>query len=369
MQSIPDARDKPLFTPGPLTTSSTVKQAMLHDLGSRDAAFLEVVADIRSRLLQLGGVSQELGWEAVPVQGSGTFAIESVISSMIGPEEKLLVLANGAYGRRIGAIARVHGIETVLAESPEDRPLDVEQARRLLEQESPAHVATVHCETTTGILNPIEAIGALAHEHGATYLVDSMSAFGAEPVCLDDVDFLVSSANKAIEGVPGFAFVLARRTALKRAEAHPRTLCLDLRAQWEGLEGNGQFRFTPPTHTLLAFRQALLELEQEGGVNARRRRYAGLQQRIHEGMGELGFEAYIPREHQSCVITTFRCPATSSFTFERFYSLLNERGYVIYPGKVSDAECFRIGSIGRLFPADVEDLLAAVAAVMKQLEA
>lgn len=369
MGTLPGARDKLLFTPGPLTTSRTVKAAQLVDLGSRDRAFLDVVADVRVRLLALAGASQAAGYEAIPVQGSGTFALEAVVSSVVPPAARLLVATNGAYGRRLAAIASRHGIETHTTETPENEPLDPDAVARALASTGADHLAAVHCETTSGVMNPVVELGRVAAAAGATYLVDSMSAFGAVPVDLAELgaDYLVSSANKAIEGVPGFAFVLARREALLASEGHARTVSLDLHAQWRGLEKDGQFRFTPPTHALLAFHRALLELEAEGGVAARGARYADLQRRLREGMAALGFREYVAREHQGPVITTFLELAHPAFSFEEFYARLHARDFVIYPGKVTDARAFRIGSIGRLFPADVTNLLAAIRDVLAEM--
>lgn len=363
------ARDKLLFTPGPLTTSRTVKAAQLVDLGSRDQAFLDVVADVRRRLLALAGTSQAGGYEAIPMQGSGTYALEAVVSSVVPRDGRLLVAVNGAYGRRLAAIAERHEIEVHTVEAPENEPLDPGAVARRLAETGADHLSVVHCETTSGVMNPVEELGRAARAAGARYLVDSMSAFGAVPVDLPRLgaDYLVSSANKAIEGVPGFAFVLARREALLTSEGAARTVSLDLLAQWRGLEKDGQFRFTPPTHALLAFHQALVELEAEGGVAARGARYADLQRRLREGMAALGFREYVAREHQGPVITTFLEPEHPAFVFEEFYARLNARDFVIYPGKVTDAKAFRVGSIGRLFPADVENLLAAVRAVLAEM--
>jgi 2-aminoethylphosphonate-pyruvate transaminase len=268
---------KLLFTPGPLTTSEGVKQAMLHDLGSRDPEFLEIVRDIRRRLLALGGaVPGE--FECVLMQGSGTFAIESVISSAIPRGGRLLVLVNGAYGRRIAQIARVHGIALDVFEIPEDRKFEAAMAgERLAASSGITHVALVHCETTTGLLNPLAEIGPVVQARGAALLVDAMSSFGAVPVDLATygIDYLVSSANKCIEGVPGFGFVLARRSALERARGQARTLSLDLHAQWAGLETDGQFRLRPPRMRCWRFTVLCGNWKQKGAWRVARRATAG----------------------------------------------------------------------------------------------
>ena len=365
--------DKLLFTPGPLTTSAAIKSAMLHDAGSRDRGFIQTVREIRERLVAIGGPEHqhsEDGYECVLMQGSGTFAIESVISSAIPRDGKLLVLINGAYGRRIAQMACVHAIDTVTLEAPENRKLlPGAVAERLAASDGITHVAVIHCETTTGIVNPIEEIGEAVKQAGAVYIVDAMSSFGAIPVDLAaaQIDFLISSANKCIEGVPGFGFVLARRSRLLEAKGWARTLSLDLYAQWAGLESDGQFRFTPPTHALLAFRQALLELDAEGGPDGRLARYRANHAALLRGMTQMGFETYLDSRDLSCIITTFRYPSHSAFSFQRFYERLSELGFIIYPGKLTAEPCFRIGTIGRLSAPDIEALLACIHRVVAEM--
>jgi len=366
--SIASAKDKPLFTPGPLTTSSAVKQAMLRDLGSRDYTFIDIVGQVRERLVALSGDDSE-AYEAIIMQGSGTFSLEAVLSSTVPPDGKLLVIINGAYGQRIAHIAEVHKIPTTRLAFLENTIPDVELiAGALAADASITNVAVVHCETTTGIINPVEQIGALVRNAGRRYFVDAMSTFGAVPLHLAQagVDYLVSSANKCIEGVPGFAFAIARREALLETEGWARTVSLDLLAQWKGLQANGQFRFTPPTHSLLAFHQALLELEAEGGVEARGARYRSNWETLVTSMRALGFQEYLRPQDQGYIITSFHYPKHPQFDFNDFYQSLNDKGYVIYPGKVSDADCFRIGSIGRLFPTDMRALLAAIRETLEE---
>ena len=361
-------KDKILFTPGPLTTSRTVKQALLRDLGSRDFEFISTVKDIRARLVAMTGAPHD--FETVLMQGSGTFSVEAVLSSCVPPDGKVLAIVNGAYGKRIVQMLRVLKIDHTIVESAEDQYPDLATIEHALAHDKRINfVAVVHCETTTGIVNPIERIGALAKAAGAHYFVDAMSSFGAVPVDFNaaHIDYLVSSANKCIEGVPGFGFVIARRDALNTTENYARSLSLDIFAQWKGLERDGQFRFTPPTHALLAFHQALRELEQEGGVEGRAARYRKNYETLVAGMHALGFEEYLPRERQGYIITSFRYLNIKNFSFETFYSALNNKGYVIYPGKVSNADCFRIGNIGRIFESDVSDLLRAIAETLAEL--
>jgi 2-aminoethylphosphonate-pyruvate transaminase len=369
MPPIPPWKDKALFTPGPLTTSPTVKQAMLRDLGSRDTEFIAVVRAIRDQLVAMSGGGAE--YTSVLMQGSGTFGIEAVLSSIIPPNGKLLLLVNGAYGARMAKIAAAHHLACVALTCPENTAPDgdaLDQALRF--DNGITHVAVVHCETTTGIINPIDTYGQIVQTHGRSYLVDAMSSFGAYPIQLADshIDFLVSSANKCIEGVPGFSFVLARREALLATRGFARTLSLDLLTQWEGLEGDGQFRFTPPTHALLAFHQALRELEEEGGVEARAARYRENSALTMAAMQDMGFKPYLAGAERGYIITSFHYPDHPRFNFREFYERLSAKGHVIYPGKLSQTDCFRIGHVGRLNSEDVTALMAAVAATLKEME-
>jgi 2-aminoethylphosphonate-pyruvate transaminase len=367
---LPVLRDKLLFTPGPLTTSLSVKQAMLHDAGSWHFEFNEIVDSVRERLLKLAGLSRATGWEAILLQGSGTFGVEAVFQTCVPPEGKVAVLANGAYGERIAQMLRHARIACVLLRFPEDTALDASALDELLtDHTGVTHVAVVHCETTTGILNPVESLGRVARRHRRIFVVDAMSSFGAMPMDFDacGVDFLISSANKCLEGVPGFCFVLCRRNVLAACSGFARSLSLDLLGQLEGFEKNGQFRFTPPTHALLAFDQALKELEQEGGIVARGARYRENHEVLLAGMRELGFHPYLDPAVQSCHITAFEYPADPRFSFEALYQKLSDRGFIIYPGKLTEVNTFRIGTMGRLFRGDIEQLVQALGAAMQEM--
>ena len=358
-----------LFTPGPLTTSATVKEAMLRDLGSLDGDFLASVRNIRMRLLALVPYPPE-HYECILMQGSGTYVVESVISSAIPYNGKLLVLVNGAYGRRIAQMARVHGIDLNVLEVEENKKFTAELVCEHLDSAAGiTHVAVVHCETTSGMLNDVEQIGHAVHRAGACYIVDAMSSFGAVPIDIagSHISFLISSANKCIEGVPGFGFVIVRREALLAAKGNARTLSLNLYDQWAGMEADGHFRFTPPIQTILAFEQALNELDEEGGVLARGDRYRQNHIALCQGMREIGFVIYLAEEDQSFIITSFRYPTHPAFRFDSFYERLWALGFAIYPGKLSHDACFRIGTIGRITTMDVEALLTAIRSTLREM--
>lgn len=361
------ANDKPLFTPGPLTTSRTVKQAMLRDLGSRDGEFLRVVQEIRSQLVQLAELDD---FECVLMQGSGTFCVEAVLGSTIPADGKVLILANGAYGKRMVNIARTLHIHHSLIEYPEDtKPQARDVEFELMRDDSLTHVAMVHSETTSGLVNDVQAVGAVVHQFQKGFIVDAMSSFGGIETDwhATHADYIVSSANKCIEGVPGFGFVLARRERLMQTEGWARSVALDLYAQWKGLDSDGQFRFTPPTHALLAFHQALRELAAEGGISARAARYQANYETLVAGTRALRLREYLKPEEQGHIIVSFHYPNDAHFDFKTFYARLNERGFVIYPGKVGNANCFRIGCIGRLFPSDVQNLLQAMRGTLEEM--
>ena len=368
--SLPTAKDKILFTPGPLTTSLTVKQAMLRDAGSWHFEFNAVVQRVREKLLNVAGVSRAADYECVLLQGSGTFGVEAVFATCVPPNGKVAVLANGAYGKRCVLMLQHAKIDHVVLRTTEDTPNDPAALDRALgADKSITHVVVIHCETTTGILNPINELGQIAKRHGRAYIVDAMSTFGAIPMdfAAAGIDFLISSANKCVEGVPGFSFVIARRAELLANEGHARSLSLDLVGQLKGFEKNDQFRYTPPTHSILAFDQALRELDQEGGVAARGARYRRNHEILITGMKALGFRSYLDPKVQSCIITSFYFPSDPKFTFNDFYRRLSDKGFIIYPGKISQADTFRIGSIGRLFEADIRALLLAIGETVKEI--
>ncbi|MDR1508731.1 MAG: 2-aminoethylphosphonate--pyruvate transaminase [Synergistaceae bacterium] len=360
-----------LLTPGPLTTTATVKQAMLRDLSTWDSDYNDRVRHLRSKLVELAaGKSSRSRYTSVLMQGSGTFAVESVVGSAVPENGKLLIVENGAYGRRMADIARVLRISHEVLSCGEDEIPDAEAVSRTLETcPDVTHAAIIHCETTTGILNDIASVGSVVKAHGKTLIVDAMSSFGGIPINAGElgVDFLISSSNKCVQGVPGFGFVIAERSALENCEGNARSLSLDLYDQWRVLENEWKWRFTSPTHAVLAFIQALAELDEEGGIPARFARYKALQARVASGMEELGFKTFLKRELQSPIITSFHYPKVGNFVFSDLYEHVKSDGYVLYPGKISNADTFRIGNIGDIDMSVIEGLLASVRAFVRGL--
>ena len=359
--------DPYLLTPGPLTTSLTVKQAMLHDYGSRDAKFIDINARILERLVEIvNGVGS---YVTVPLQGSGTFVVEAMIGNFVPSDGKLLILVNGAYGKRIAKICDYYRREYLIHESAEDVPVDTAKLDTTLDSDPDiTHVVVVHCETTSGILNPIKEVSEIVARHQRSLLIDSMSAFGALPVDATEIQFdaVVASSNKCLEGAPGMGFCVARESALAKTEGNSPSLVLDLYEQWRAMEKNRQWRFTPPTHVLLAFDQALTEYEAEGGVQGRGGRYRANCDYLVAGMRAMGFKTLLPDELQAPIIITFHMPTNPEFDFNAFYDGLKNQGYVIYPGKLTVADSFRMGCIGRLDQQHMQGALDAVKRILNQ---
>jgi 2-aminoethylphosphonate-pyruvate transaminase len=346
-----------LLTPGPLTTTNTVKEEMLLDRCTWDQDYKQITQKIRSQLLQLAGAENGT-YTAVLMQGSGTFTVESVMTSALKDNEKALIITNGAYGERIVKIAQYIGLKYRQYQVEYNQIPEESEIRKILEEDPDiSYLVMVHCETTTGILNPIEMLSELSKEYHKTLIIDAMSSFGGVEIDVPDlgIDYLISSANKCIQGVPGFGFVIAKLEKLLACEGNARSLSLDLFDQWKEMDKEGKWRYTSPTHVVAAFSKAIDELIEEGGISARNQRYHRNNRILRERLEKLGFHAYISEENQSPIITSFLYPK-ENFEFEDFYKFVKSRGYVIYPGKLTDAETFRIGNIGEIYEEDINKL-------------
>ena len=350
-----------LLTPGPLTTSYAVKEAMLCDWGSWDADFRAMTSEMRGRLLDMLGDGKN-DYDCVPMQGSGSFSVEAMLGSFIPHDGKALVLANGAYGLRSAETLRYLGRDYILLDKGDYLPPRGDEVAQIL-ADDPAitHVVAIHCETSSGILNPVKEISEVTYAAGRKLLIDSMSAFGAIPLEANQIRFeaMVSSANKCIEGVPGFGFIIARRSALEAATGNSHSLSLDVHAQWAHMTKTGQWRFTPPTHVVAAFLEALRAHEVEGGVEGRGARYTNNRDVMVAGMRELGFETLLKDRWLSPIIVTFFCPSDPSFAFDRFYALMKDKGFIIYPGKLTVVDSFRVGCIGQMDAAVMNKVVTA----------
>ncbi|MEE9387982.1 MAG: 2-aminoethylphosphonate--pyruvate transaminase [Paracoccaceae bacterium] len=339
-----------LLTPGPLTTSLAVKQAMLRDWGSWDGEFRAMTAKMRAMLLNLIN-DKDGAFDCVPMQGSGTFSVEAMLASFTPRDGKVLVLSNGAYGKRTVETLEYLGRDHVVIDKGDYLPPRGEEVTAALQADPDiTHVVVVHCETSSGILNPVAEISEAVYAQGRKLLIDSMSAFGAIPLDVSEIRYeaMVSSANKCIEGVPGFGFIIARLDELEAAKGRSHSLSLDVHAQWAHMNKTGQWRFTPPTHVVVAFLEALKAHIAEGGVAGRAARYANNRDVVVAGMRGLGFETLLKDRWLSPIIVTFFCPADPAFEFEQFYQLMKARGFIIYPGKLTVAASFRIGCIGQM---------------------
>jgi 2-aminoethylphosphonate-pyruvate transaminase len=359
-----------LLTPGPLTTSMATKQAMLRDWGSWDADFNQITRRIRERLLEIGHATDS--HECVPLQGSGTFAVEAAIGTLVPRTGHLLVPQNGAYCQRIARICRVLGRALTTIDYAEDAAVRADDIDRALAA-NPAitHVALVHCETSAGILNPLQAVADVVARHGRSLIVDAMSSFGALEIDARRTPFdaVVAASGKCLEGPPGMGFVIARRAVLERAEGNSHSLAMDLYDQWVYMRKTTQWRFTPPTHVVAAFDAAIEQYLEEGGRVARGARYAANCRTLIDGMARIGLTSFLPAEIQAPIIVTFHAPATPGYEFKSFYDAVKARGYILYPGKLTTLETFRVGCMGQMGERGIMGAVDAVAAVLAELGA
>jgi 2-aminoethylphosphonate-pyruvate transaminase len=355
------SRDPILLTPGPLTTSLPTRMAMLRDWGSWDSKFNTVTADVRRRLVDvIGGSDTHV---CVPMQGSGTFAVEAAVNTLVPRDGHVLVLINGAYGKRMAKLVSMMGRKLSTFETADDVPTTADDVERLLAKDaSITHVGLIHCETSTGILNPLPAIAAVVAKHKRALIVDAMSSFGALPIDARTTPFdaLVAASGKCVEGPPGMGFVFVRRDVLAQCEGRSTSLALDLHDQWTYMEKTTQWRFTPPTHVVVALQAALEQYEKEGGQPARHARYARNCEVLVKGMAEMGFRPFLDPSIQAPIIVTFHAPVDTRYTFREFYDRVRDKGFILYPGKLTQLETFRVGCIGAIGPDEMRHAVNAV---------
>jgi 2-aminoethylphosphonate-pyruvate transaminase len=355
------SRDPVLLTPGPLTTSLATKVAMLRDWGSWDSSFNAITALVRERLLDI--VSGALSHVCVPMQGSGTFAVEAAVNTLVPRNGHVLVLVNGAYGRRFAKLTQMMGRRVSVFETAEDVPTTPADVDRLLAADaSITHVGLIHCETSTGIVNLLADIATVVSRQGRRLIVDAMSSFGALPINAQAMPFdaLIAASGKCIEGPPGMGFVIARKSALEGAAGNCTSLSLDLCDQWQYMEKTTQWRYTPPTHVVAAFAAALEAFIAEGGQAARLARYTANYEMLVRGMAELGFRPFLDPRIQAPIIVTFHAPADPRYSFREFYDRVREKGFILYPGKLTQVETFRVGCIGAIGPDEIRHAVNAV---------
>ncbi len=363
--------DPILLTPGPLTTSLATKQAMLRDWGSWDAAFNAITASLRRDLVDIVSGGNE--YTCVPLQGSGTFSVEAAIGTLVPPASKggkVLVPNNGAYCARIVRICGYLGRAVVDLPVPEDQPATAAIVEAALAADpSITHVAQVHCETGAGVLNDLAGIAQVCARRGKRLIVDAMSSFAALPIDVASVPFdaLVAASGKCLEGVPGMGFVIVRKKVLEASGGNAHSLAMDLHDQYVYMEKTTQWRYTPPTHVVAALRAAVDQYKEAGGQPARLARYAGNCRMLIEGMAALGFRPFLKPEVQAPIIVTFHAPSDPAYTFKAFYERTRERGYILYPGKLTQVETFRVGCIGAIDFNEMRNVVAAVAQTLKDM--
>jgi len=361
-------RDPILLTPGPLTTSLATKTAMLRDWGSWDSKFNAVTARVRERLTGILNAADT--HVCVPLQGSGTFSVEAAVNTLVPRDGHVLVLINGAYGKRMARLTEMMGRRLTTFETAEDVPTTASDVARLLDRDaSITHVGLIHCETSTGILNPLPEIAAVIAQRKRSLIIDAMSSFGAIAIDARSVPFdaLVAASGKCIEGPPGMGFVFARRSVLERCAGHSTSLSLDLHDQWTYMERTMQWRYTPPTHVVLALDAALGQYLEAGGQRERLARYTANYETLVAGMGEVGFRVFLDPKIQAPIIVTFHAPADPKYSFKEFYDRVRDKGFILYPGKLTQVETFRVGCIGAIGPAEMRHAVNAVRDTLREM--
>ncbi|NWG73938.1 MAG: 2-aminoethylphosphonate--pyruvate transaminase [Rubrivivax sp.] len=361
-------RDRILLTPGPLTTTLRTKLAMLHDWGSWDADFNAVTASVRRRLLDV--VHGHETHVVVPLQGSGTFAVEAAVATVVPRDGHVLVLDNGAYCKRAAKLTEMMGRRCSVMSFPEDEPVSAAALdARLKAVGSVTHVILVHCETGAGVINPLDEVAAVCERHGKGLIVDAMSSFAALPIDARRVRFdaLVAASGKCLEGVPGMGFVFIRCAVLDGCAGRSHSLAMDLHDQHVYMERTGQWRFTPPTHVVAALSEALAQFEEEGGQPARLARYEDNCRTLVDGMRSIGLEPFLAPRHQAPIIVTFHAPDHPAYDFGRFYAAAKQRGFVLYPGKLTTVETFRVGCIGAIGRLEMQQAVHAVAEALREV--
>ncbi|HWH84180.1 MAG TPA: 2-aminoethylphosphonate--pyruvate transaminase [Burkholderiaceae bacterium] len=364
-------RDAILLTPGPLTTTLRTKLAMLRDWGSWDADFIAITAGLRRRLLAI--VHGEESHVVVPLQGSGTFSVEAAVATVVPPTSRgghLLVLDNGAYCKRLGRLSTLMGRRTTILPHAEDEAVSPQALDAALRADpSITHVGFIHCETGTGVLNPLAAVSEVCARHGKGLIIDAMSSFAALPIDAREIRFdaLVAASGKCLEGVPGMGFVFVRTDVMAGCEGHSHSLAMDLFDQHTYMEKTGQWRFTPPTHVVAALAEALTQFEEEGGQPARLARYTDNCRTLIDGMRDLGFKPFLSAALQAPIIVTFHAPQAPGYDFKAFYAQAKQRGFILYPGKLTQLETFRVGCIGAIGPREMQQAVNAVGEAMRAL--
>jgi 2-aminoethylphosphonate-pyruvate transaminase len=361
-------REAILLTPGPLTTTLRTKIAMLRDWGSWDSDFIAVTARVRRALLDI--IDGHDSHVVVPLQGSGTFSVEAAVATVVPRDGHVLVLDNGAYCKRAAKLSKLMGRKTTVAAFDEAQAISPEVLdAKLRADTSITHVVMIHCETGAGVHNPLQAIADVCQRHGRGLIVDAMSSFAALEISARRMRFdaLIAASGKCLEGVPGMGFVFLRKDILAACEGQSQSLAMDLHDQYVYMEKTGQWRFTPPTHVLVALDEAIRQFQEEGGQPARLARYERNYQTLIAGMSAMGFKPFLDPSIQAPIIVTFHAPGDPRYEFKRFYEAAKRHGFILYPGKLTQIETFRVGCIGAIGPVEMQQAVHAVRLALTDL--
>ena len=359
-----------LLNPGPATTTDSVKLAQaVPDICPREKEFGDLMEYCSDEITKLVGNTND--YVTVFFGGSGTATVEAILSSVIPEQGKVLIIDNGAYGKRMRQITSVYKIDTVAFESSSIEPIDLDALEKLIEQtEGLTHLAMIHHETTTGLLNDIAAVGNICSKYNISFIVDSMSGFAAIPVDMEsmNIDYLAASSNKNIQGMAGIGFAICNKEVLKSTSGIPmRNLYLNLYAQYAYFEKTHQTRFTPPVQTFYALKQAIIETKEET-VEGRYERYSKSWETLIDGLEELGMEYLIDKSHHSKIITSIIEPKSDKYDFDKMHDYFFEKGFTIYPGKVNKYDTFRISNIGQIDHVDISNFLKVLKDYLQQID-
>ena len=355
-----------LLNPGPATTTDTVKMAQaIPDICPREKEFGDLMGFCATEITKMVGDTKN--YATVLFGGSGTATVEAILSSIIPETGKILIIDNGAYGKRMCQITEVYKIDTITFKSSSIEPIDLEALEKVISKANNlTHLAMIHHETTTGLLNDVSAVGQLCTKYKLDFIVDSMSGFAAIPVDMKkmNIDYLAASSNKNIQGMAGIGFAICNKKTLEKTASFPmRNLYLNLYAQYAYFEKTHQTRFTPPVQTFYALKQAIIETLEET-IEGRYARYSKSWETLLAGLDNLGLKYLIDKKYHSKIITSIIEPSTDAYNFTEMHDFFFERGFTIYPGKVSDYNTFRISNIGQIDSTDIKAFLKVMKAYL-----
>lgn len=370
MEVVKSVKRNILLNPGPATTSDAVKYAqVVQDICPREQEFVDIMDEIRKELVKVVH-GDPAKYTAVIFTGSGTIIQDVCINSLVPKNKKICIVNNGAYSERMAEIADSYHISCVNLEFPTTGLPDLNVVRETLEKDKDiAVVATVHHETGTGVLNPISEIGKIAHDNNCVFVVDTISTYALLPINIEEenIDFLMSSAQKGLGGMTGVSWLVGNIEEIEKSKDYPiRSYYCNLYMQYDFFKRVGEMHFTPPVQTIYALRQAIKEYWEEG-EQARWERITKCWEAIHKGIEEIGLESVIDKGIQGHLVVTIKAPENGKFDFLKLHDYCYERGFTIYPGKMFGLKTFRLCNLGQITYRDIDDFFVVAKEAFKEM--